>query len=158
MTDFFFWLHVSSKTNRTEQIVPFYFASRSGGTSKKNLPMWTPPCSTLLQDTAMNIPCKAVIRNLRFSAHSCSSYYHEPFTERTKKVMKFLSFQLQLRTHKRNCITRVSRFHENLNLFSQGNLHSTHKRNCIGAWPTHNPKLCWDNQLQQYAQKKYRVI
>ena len=35
-----------------------------------------------MTDTEMHIP--SVIRNPRFSAHSCSSYYHEPFTERKK--------------------------------------------------------------------------
>ena len=45
-------------------------------------------------DTAMHIP--PVIRNPRFSAHSCPSYYHEPFTKR-EKAMKFISLQLQFR-------------------------------------------------------------
>jgi hypothetical protein len=45
-------------------------------------------------DTTMHIP--PVIRNPRFSAHSCPSYYHEPFTKR-EKAMKFISLQLQLR-------------------------------------------------------------
>jgi hypothetical protein len=43
-------------------------------------------------DTTMHIP--PVIRNPRFSAHSCPSYYHEPFTKREKE-MKFISFKLQ---------------------------------------------------------------
>ena len=45
-------------------------------------------------DTTMHIP--PVIRNPRFSAHSCPSYYHEPFTKR-EKAMKFISLQLQFR-------------------------------------------------------------
>ena len=45
-------------------------------------------------DTTMHIP--PVIRNPRFSAHSCPSYYHEPFTKR-EKAMKFISFKLQFR-------------------------------------------------------------
>jgi hypothetical protein len=45
-------------------------------------------------DTTMHIP--PVIRNPKFSAHSCPSYYHEPFTKR-EKAIKFISFKLQFR-------------------------------------------------------------
>ena len=47
----------------------------------------------MVSSTTMHIP--PVIRNARFSAHSCPSYYHEPFTKR-EKAMKF-SFKLQFK-------------------------------------------------------------